>query len=244
MNIKRSFITIVLALACVASAPDKAAAQGSEDSLLVVIVHDAADAGLIRVSFGAGVVNADSLQVMADSLQYGELVDALVYFDASRATLFFYLYDYDLEAELVYGVSTADVIAAGHYFEVVIPESSPDWLDAVFEDGTTLRLGYVLVESLDPDQPHVIEGDITVYPNPSTQQTRIAFDARYPVNIAVEVVDVLGRVVTSDGFWTTVGANEYNVDLDGLGAGVYFVRLTEREGQRSTTRSATITVGK
>ena len=41
MNIKRSFITIVLALACVASAPDKAAAQGSEDSLLVVIVHDA-----------------------------------------------------------------------------------------------------------------------------------------------------------------------------------------------------------
>jgi hypothetical protein len=83
-----------------------------------------------------------------------------------------------------------------------------------------------------------------VYPNPSTQQTRIAFDARYPVDIAVEVVDVLGRVVTSDGFWTTVGANEYNVDLDGLGAGVYFVRLTEREGQRSTTRSATITVGK
>jgi len=242
MKDTRSVVAIVMTVVCAAACGYEATAQPLTDSIAVAARHQAADAGPIRISFSEGAGLPDSLQVIADSLQFGETVYAVFYPDTSRPTLFLYLYEYDIATQFVYTALMDSVIQAGSDFTIVIPESAPEWLDAVEINGAQVRFGFTVIESVDSDLPDAIEGDIRVHPNPATGQTRVEFDARHPVEAEVQVVDLLGRVITRDGFHATMGANERDVNLHGLAPGVYFVRLSTRDGRSYAERTVAIAV--
>lgn len=202
------------------------------DSIIVSVHHAAADAGPIRIALSEGSSPADSPQVYADSVLFGEWARSIViYPDVSSSHLFLHLYYYDIASELIYGASVDSLLySQGGIFTLSVSVTAPPWIEAVNEGGTSVRFRFVIVEDVEHEAPTSVARDISIYPNPATERTRIEFDARQPTGVTIEVVDVLGRVVTRDGFHATAGTNSREVFLDDLSAGVYFIRIRSQSG--------------
>ena len=68
---------------------------------------------------------------------------------------------------------------------------------------------------------------LNCFPNPFNQQTNITFNIPAAGNISLKVYDVTGREVAAlgAGHWA-LGRHEIVWNAEGLGSGVYFVRLT------------------
>lgn len=76
--------------------------------------------------------------------------------------------------------------------------------------------------------------DITVYPNPARSEINVLFGARTNVkNIAV--YNMIGKAVSV----YRVTGNSAKLNLDNIPAGVYFLRLTDAQGQIVATRKFT-----
>ena len=68
---------------------------------------------------------------------------------------------------------------------------------------------------------------LNCFPNPFNQQTNITFNIPAAGNISLKVYDVTGREVAAlgAGHWA-LGRHEIVWNAEGVGSGVYFVRLT------------------
>jgi len=73
----------------------------------------------------------------------------------------------------------------------------------------------------------------TVYPNPTTGLLNVDFEAVENGMLQLRVLDLAGRVVTSQVIETVSGMNSLNVDLSGNPAGVYMLQL--QQGERIET---------
>lgn len=100
--------------------------------------------------------------------------------------------------------------------------------DLVF-DPDRYVLGGISIKAVDtdstPDVPN--RTSITkVYPNPASTTANIVFETATTGTVKVEIFDVLGRRVRTinDGV-IPEGSHDYEVDLAGLRAGMYFIRL-------------------
>ena len=67
---------------------------------------------------------------------------------------------------------------------------------------------------------------LRVWPNPVTGRATLAYDLLAPAEIAVSVVDVLGREVARPTASGQAGAHRVPLDVAGLPAGVYLARLS------------------
>ena len=75
---------------------------------------------------------------------------------------------------------------------------------------------------------------LAAFPNPFNAQTRIAFTLPVAGDVSLRVFDLLGRertVLTAGPL--SAGAHEYLWDAAALPAGLYFVRLTTPNGERT-----------
>lgn len=109
----------------------------------------------------------------------------------------------------------------------------------------TLESGYIFIEgnraicvggdlsifdisgTVDAGEPPVIpdQFELTVFPNPFNNETRITFDVPRAGNAKVEVFDVTGRIVeTLVDSRLEAGTHSYKFGGDRLASGVYFVR--------------------
>lgn len=66
---------------------------------------------------------------------------------------------------------------------------------------------------------------LNVYPNPATNAVNILFEAQQNEPATIQIVDVLGKLVTRQNFETNIGINEFNFDTQNVPAGIYFVKL-------------------
>ncbi len=66
---------------------------------------------------------------------------------------------------------------------------------------------------------------VRYYPNPTSGMVNFEFDGMNGEQVAVEVLNVQGQVITQKTIGNAVSGTQYQVDLTGQSAGVYFIRL-------------------
>ncbi|MGY3088541.1 hypothetical protein ACVWYF_001574 [Hymenobacter sp. UYAg731] len=76
----------------------------------------------------------------------------------------------------------------------------------------------------------------TAYPNPATDAISIAADLATAGPVGIELLDVLGRPLRRQLFTAPAGPLHQLVDLRGLAAGVYLLRLTPPTGPATSRR--------
>jgi hypothetical protein len=84
---------------------------------------------------------------------------------------------------------------------------------------------------------HALQGpSFTLFPNPADGNTTLRLGAELVGHIHINVVDMLGRVTAQHNAVGTGSAQDIELDLVGLSAGLYQVLLMDAEG-RTATRS-------
>ncbi len=93
----------------------------------------------------------------------------------------------------------------------------------------------VATESAAPEPTREAIRDLRVYPNPSTNGVRIAYELAAPAAVRVEIADLLGRVVWARALGQQ-GAGAHDIALEGLSlpAGTYLVRLSAGDTAAAT----------
>jgi hypothetical protein len=90
-----------------------------------------------------------------------------------------------------------------------------------------LRFEYSnLVELQREDAP----GDITVYPNPVSQELNVDFTLAKAQEVSIDISDVTGKLISVENFEASRGLNNHNINFSNLNSGVYFVTMTSSNG--------------
>lgn len=121
-----------------------------------------------------------------------------------------------------------------------------DWLDAEVGQGAW----YYRLRSVDLDGSTEYSGIIyldggqaalppsaLLYPNPFAERSRLRWHQTQAGPISIQVFSLTGAVVWATEGETEAGINQFTLDLDGLEAGTYLVRLVLPDGE-SVTRQA------
>jgi hypothetical protein len=81
------------------------------------------------------------------------------------------------------------------------------------------------------ETPTAFEG-IKVYPNPAKGMATVSFNALEAGNQTIEVVNAIGqRVILQNVENAAAGMFQYNLNLDGLSGGLYFVTVSNASGK-------------
>jgi|GEM_PF-1183356 len=95
------------------------------------------------------------------------------------------------------------------------------------------------IEGWEEEQVEIVNQfeSMGVYPNPFNQQLAISFELREASEVKLAVYDVLGREVANLASRDShLGTNTVVWDAEGVGSGVYFVRLSVASGQSSVRK--------
>lgn len=95
--------------------------------------------------------------------------------------------------------------------------------------GDKVMLDNIIIKgelSVGTSNPSARKDNWTVYPNPGHGAFTISYDAESSQELAIEVTDGPGRVIRSLHQNLTQGKNLIPLDLNGMPAGIYFIRLT------------------
>ncbi|MCZ4407909.1 M43 family zinc metalloprotease [Cryomorphaceae bacterium 1068] len=139
---------------------------------------------------------------------------------------------------------------SGQFF----PDSDGDWEEVIIDNISSIFLtdefrirfeftsvggNNIFIDDINIYDPNTLSVDnnevvkeITLFPNPATDNVRLRLDLSENQNIRIDVVDASGRVVQSPYTGTmTSGTQSIQIQLDSsLTPGMYFVRLTGEEG--------------
>ncbi|MEM7102952.1 MAG: T9SS type A sorting domain-containing protein [Bacteroidota bacterium] len=122
---------------------------------------------------------------------------------------------------------------------------SNETLDYSFIDDAPLPVGYYRIKTIDEEGQNeyseiiVIKrtGDfevLNVSPNPTSGNVDILLNLEESSDITVSVLDPLGRVMMTDEFENESGLIQKQLDLEGIGTGIYFVQLETETGSSIT----------
>ena len=69
--------------------------------------------------------------------------------------------------------------------------------------------------------------DFELYPVPATQGNNVSiqFNSSKYIDSSIKILDILGNIVTSNGFRINAGVNNYLLNTTSLAKGIYFVRI-------------------
>jgi len=135
-----------------------------------------------------------------------------------------------------------------------VPSSENDWEEVVIDNISSIFLtnqfrvrfeftsvngNNIFIDDINIYDPNTLSVDnsdvvkeITLFPNPASENVRLRLDLNENQNIRIDVIDASGRIVQSpfSGLMTS-GAQSIQIQLDRfLTPGMYFVRLTGEEG--------------
>ncbi|MHB8260839.1 MAG: T9SS type A sorting domain-containing protein [Bacteroidia bacterium] len=65
----------------------------------------------------------------------------------------------------------------------------------------------------------------TIYPNPTVNETEIAYNTTTSVPVNVKLIDLLGNEILSQKAQSFAGLNKFKIDVSYLPAGVYYISL-------------------
>jgi hypothetical protein len=72
--------------------------------------------------------------------------------------------------------------------------------------------------------------ELTIFPNPATDQINIRFRAKTAGEITLSVVDQLGKTIKTGTFFVKNGQNEFDFKTDDLHSGLWFIGLKGLSG--------------
>ena len=72
---------------------------------------------------------------------------------------------------------------------------------------------------------YFIENNLSVYPNPTSDETEIVYNTINSVPVNVKLIDLLGNEILSQKAQSFAGLNKFKIDVSYLPAGVYYVTL-------------------
>jgi hypothetical protein len=78
-----------------------------------------------------------------------------------------------------------------------------------------------------------VSPEISVYPNPATDIVTIALPVAPGQSYTIDVIDITGRIVKTQTADTKVNGTNAEVNMSGLAAGVYTVRVSGKNGVQS-----------
>ncbi|MEI6124229.1 MAG: M4 family metallopeptidase [Bacteroidota bacterium] len=67
--------------------------------------------------------------------------------------------------------------------------------------------------------------NFSVYPNPATEKLFVEFTSSFPQNFAITLHDVIGKMVYSESYFSTIGLNQRQINLKDVKPGVYFIKV-------------------
>ena len=88
--------------------------------------------------------------------------------------------------------------------------------------------------SVDANEPQILGTGLSLSPNPAATHTSIRFSATTETEVQVELFNQLGQRVLGQVMQAASGENQVDVNLQGLPAGSYFVRLSSGNALLST----------
>lgn len=71
-----------------------------------------------------------------------------------------------------------------------------------------------------------VEVELSIYPNPSSYNLNINYDASVNEEVKIEVVNLLGEVVLSQDYAQVIGENQETIDVSTIESGQYFIRIS------------------
>ena len=67
--------------------------------------------------------------------------------------------------------------------------------------------------------------DLSVYPNPTSNETEVVYNTTTPLPVNMKLVDLLGNEILSQRAQSFAGVNKFRIDISYLPAGVYYITL-------------------
>lgn len=81
--------------------------------------------------------------------------------------------------------------------------------------------------------------ELSIYPNPVSDNLSVNYYSAVSGNINIQIMDVTGKVYSSNTYKAINGANNYSLDAKALNAGVYYILITN--GDTKTTDKFVVT---
>jgi hypothetical protein len=122
-----------------------------------------------------------------------------------------------------------------HYLNANLPDSAIIVLSA--SGSVPVVNSYLYVDNLAfsgtatnvPD-PESSISELQVYPIPVSDQVCLEFHAGRPLEVQIEILDILGRIVHRESAEVNTGTVHKTISANGLSHGVYFLRVQEAKG--------------
>lgn len=80
--------------------------------------------------------------------------------------------------------------------------------------------------------------NVVVYPNPAKDNINISFTNENAENVSYQIVNVIGQTIRTQNIPATKGETLYNVNLNGIESGIYFIKLSV--GNKSSVTKITV----
>ncbi|HWY09736.1 MAG TPA: T9SS type A sorting domain-containing protein [Bacteroidia bacterium] len=80
--------------------------------------------------------------------------------------------------------------------------------------------------------------NVSVYPNPAKDNINLNFTNENAENASYQIINVIGQNVRLQNIPSTKGETTYNVNLNGIESGIYFIKLTV--GNKSSVNKITV----
>ncbi len=146
-----------------------------------------------------------------------------------------------------YSKTGANILTAGHSTGLFTPSSQTDWrqesvtLPAILNGKPNVRFKFEYTSGEFSNNLYLDDFNISgavgiedgssqasmdVFPNPGSGNTTLNYNLTTAQNIVVEITDMLGQVVYNQASeYQSAGSKTVTLPTEGLGAGVYFVRM-------------------
>ncbi|MFT6150215.1 MAG: hypothetical protein ACJAUH_002914 [Saprospiraceae bacterium] len=94
--------------------------------------------------------------------------------------------------------------------------------ESIVEGGFTASYQMELVNTTELIEQY----DLSIFPNPFTNQLAVEFDLETSEEVTVELVDIVGRILHSENLGKrTAGENKYFIETEKLAKGAYILKL-------------------
>ena len=127
-------------------------------------------------------------------------------------------------------------IAAPVVLRIGTRGGASNWSIAAFGGSIIPSLGFKIVSLFDPTNvaQTQVAGDIKLFPNPTRQTLNVQVNfEQMQSNVEYRIVDVMGRVIQST-VRSDIQNEIYQMDLNNLPSGVYFLNIANERGNIST----------
>lgn len=150
-------------------------------------------------------------------LKAGDFVDFYYYESASsNEAKFFARYD-------IYNMPNIGSTFNMNYKKVMVKFAADNWAE-----GTGFELGYWKIAGIEDKD---LFEEVNVYPNPASENLHVSITASEAQKINAQVVDVTGKVVYTDQFNHAGGEQLFNIPVNSMSKGVYFLNLQSEKGK-------------